>query len=1071
LNTYATHAANGAALRVAVQRTNDQKTPLAVSARPCFSWQLAGIGAAARQLGYHLVVSRVHGTVLWDTGARQGCGQDQRYDGPPLEGDSDYSWRLRVRDGAGNWSPWSDAARFGTGPVGPAWTASWISRTPGGRASVCIADGCLRIAAATLLRLPFAPAADFTLRATVRVAMGGFSLLLRGTDGARPGEPGGVALHLSNSLGCSWSAESTEPGEPVEPPLPEDRVFTGSDGSPAWHELLVQATGRTIRVSLDRQHASEFDTPATGPGFLAILQKEREQLEISSLSLETARGRQDLDCTAAELAGWDLSTPGRQPDEWTLARAGFPLKGAVARARLYAAGCHQYELYINGHTAGRGGSFSHSGEGRYQAFDVTELVRDSAEVTLAALLHWYGPGQGRAAGSPALLVQLGVTYDDGSRATFGTGPGWVVTEGPYEQWGYRNDEGDPVEHLHGGLWPGGSAAAWRQPGFDDTAWQPATVAEPEEAGHAAGALLPQETALSEEYLAARNILRARDGTIVADFGQVLPARPVVEFLDGCAGRTIPLRAGYTLDPDGRVARDKLQTQNTDMSFPYTQRAGAQQYRAFTHLGFRYLELPGVAAAELGAVGAVVVHGRHPAQGELESSDHSLNAVMKLLADSARYGIQEQFVDTPTREKGQFLGDAVNISYAAMSLFGDRSYTRTALRDFAASARRHWSGAGERGRYNAVYPNGDGKRDIPDFSLQMVEWALEYYRQSGDRELLAELYPHLTDTAGYVLRHLSQDGPTAGLITNLGGGSGPYLHGIVDWPAPGRFGYDMGTAARTTVNAQAFGVLDGVARIAALLGRPAAETALHAEAAAALAAAMNTRLRVGGRFIDGLHADGSPSLHASSHATSFPLSLGVTEPHHWTADADFLAARGLQQGPMTVHRLFRALLRAGRVQSVVDLMTDANGPGWMRILAAGGTFAWEAWELAEGTDYSQSHAWSAAVLREIVEHLLGVQPAEPGAARLRLAPPICSLAWFRGTVPTGRGPVSMAWERDGGSLRVTATVPAGTTATLAMPAGRYRISGGHTHSYASGPEILLVPGSWEVRPVQQPSAAG
>ena len=34
--------------------------------------------------------------------------------------------------------------------------------------------------------------------------------------------------------------------------------------------------------------------------------------------------------------------------------------------------------------------------------------------------------------------------------------------------------------------------------------------------------------------------------------------------------------------------------------------------------------------------------------------------------SALYSAAYQFVDTPTREKGQFLGDSVNISFALLA---------------------------------------------------------------------------------------------------------------------------------------------------------------------------------------------------------------------------------------------------------------------------------------------------------------------------------------------------------------------------------------------------------------------
>ena len=36
-----------------------------------------------------------------------------------------------------------------------------------------------------------------------------------------------------------------------------------------------------------------------------------------------------------------------------------------------------------------------------------------------------------------------------------------------------------------------------------------------------------------------------------------------------------------------------------------------------------------------------------------------------------------------------------------------------------------------GRLNAVYPNGDGRRDIPDFTEVYPGWVWRYYENTGD----------------------------------------------------------------------------------------------------------------------------------------------------------------------------------------------------------------------------------------------------------------------------------------------------------------------------------------------------
>ena len=107
-----------------------------------------------------------------------------------------------------------------------------------------------------------------------------------------------------------------------------------------------------------------------------------------------------------------------------------------------------------------------------------------------------------------------------------------------------------------------------------------------------------------------------------------------------------------------------------MTFPYTQATGRRTTRRSAHLGFRYLEIPGAGEAIDGRdVTAVVVHDRRTrpdGEATFTSSDATLDAVVDLMQRSALYSVQETFVDTPTREKGQFLGDAVNISYALMA---------------------------------------------------------------------------------------------------------------------------------------------------------------------------------------------------------------------------------------------------------------------------------------------------------------------------------------------------------------------------------------------------------------------
>lgn len=1056
---------------------------LTAAPRPTFSWQLSQAEnadpARALQTGYELTVHDARGIKFWSSGPVPSPAQrGVPYDGPALDDDTDYAWRVRVRDAAGIPGEWSAPQPFSTGLSGSSWQAEWIRRAPGGRAPLEILDTALRVAGSPFLPIPYPPVHSFRLEARVRPVMGWAGLILRSSGP-------GTGLLLELNTGGEVVLRHVPVWEIPAPAAPETTVLArarvdrnldvrqarlpGKDLVPgSWQDLAVTDDGRTITVSLDgvellelRQHAA----PGSA-GKLALHQGPRSQAEYAFLHISSpAQGAADIaggvlldhcfdgseDHARACLAHWAATTAHRQPDEWTLFRTTLELTGTVRRARLFMAANHHAQLSLAGISCLATTSFGYPGEGYYDAADITGLLTAQplgAAVPLTALLHWYGPGQGRAAGLPGLLVHVNVQYTDGRREVFGSGAEWSAGEAPYRQSGYRNDEGDPVEHLDG--YAAGSLAAAEE--------LPAAISYGSHPTAEFPQLHPRRTFLAEEFVAPATFLTADDGTMVADFGQVLPGRPEVDFLDGVPGRTLVMRAGYALRPDGRVDAGKTASQNTDMSFPYTQAAGPQQFSATVHLGFRYLELPGVDAAEVTRMGAVVVHGRHPGEGSFSSSDPVLDAVFKLLRDSALYGVQEQFVDTPTREKGQFLADAVNISYATMALFGEHAYTAQALREFGWSAARYWCDGEDKGRYNAVYPNGDGKRDIPDFSLMIPEWAEEYHLRTGDLGLVQELLPHLRDTADYALRHIPAEGPTAGLVTELGGGSGPYLHGIVDWPEPGRFGYDMECAAKTTVNAQAYSALVSTGRLCSIAGDHDGAIR-YASSARLLADAIRARLRVDGVMVDGLHADGTPSSHASQHATSFPLSLAITGPDFAAADARRIAALGMKQGPLTVHRLVRALLSQGLTDAVLDLLTDKDQPGWARLLERGATFTWEAWDLVDGTDYSQSHAWSASVVKEILEHLLGVRYTSPGGSELLIEPPLCRLDHVRGSVPAGNGSVEAGWTREGGLVRLECTIPAGTTAVVRLPAGIYKVTSGEMRAT---PDAAVAPSAAKER---------
>jgi alpha-L-rhamnosidase len=123
-------AADPAAVTVGELRIdNRDDQPLGVDdTTPVLSWQLAGSGPDARQTAYEVRMADGAGTSLWDTGKVTGSDAQVEYDGAPLTSRSEVSWQVRVWDGDGDASEWSDASRFEMGLLDKSdWgDATWI---------------------------------------------------------------------------------------------------------------------------------------------------------------------------------------------------------------------------------------------------------------------------------------------------------------------------------------------------------------------------------------------------------------------------------------------------------------------------------------------------------------------------------------------------------------------------------------------------------------------------------------------------------------------------------------------------------------------------------------------------------------------------------------------------------------------------------------------------------------------------------------------------------------------------------------------------------------------------------
>jgi alpha-L-rhamnosidase len=730
-------------------------------------------------------------------------------------------------------------------------------------------------------------------------------------------------------------------------------------------------------------------------------------------------------------ADWQATTSWLQPagastqlDRVTYLRNEItPPSGTLQRATAYISAAHTYRFFVNGDAVDAWPSFSYPDEQYVRAVDFTGALRPGRANALGVLHRWYGPGQGRPASAPGLILQVSLWYRDGRHVVSGTDASWRERPAEWLPSPQRNsDGGDFVEWINGQAYPEG----WSSPGYDDDGWSPVTVIGP--AGSAPFTrTYAQRTDIEETVVEPVRLHSLPNGSVVADFGAVYAARPRVEFASGIPGQTVALRVGYLLDPDGQVST-LHGTQGTNLSFTYIMRDGAQVFEAFTFLGFRYLQIDGAGQGlGRGQVAALARHTAMPAvpMATFSTGNRMLDAVWRLNARSCLYCSQEQFVDTPTREKGQFTWDASNESEGIMRCYGDQNLSWQGLRDVARGQARYWPD----GRTNAVYPNGDGARSFATFSARYVEWVWRYYTGTGDRATAVGLYPSAAKVAAWLWS-----------AQQTGDGGNGLLYGLGDTSnGDPVYGYDLTVAADTASNVLAVNAFNRVAQLATLAGdaaRTALGTGLWQSRATQLTAAINATLRrPDGVYVDGVDASGAQSGHASQEANALALAYGVVPPADVATVATYVAGLGISVEPNHGLELLRALAAAGRPDAVVRTLTDATIPGWAHVVASGGTFTWEVWRPSDLIGDSMSHGWGSSALVAMQETLLGVSHLEPGPSgtvRLSVAPPTSGLPRASGSLPTPAGTVMLSWQRRGSGMTLSLVVPANASAVVQLP---------------------------------------
>ena len=1012
---------------------NNMPEPFGIdTANPVFSWTLQSTVNAQRQTAYQVVVSTTKEKAaagngdMWDSGKVAGDRNlEVRYAGKALESKTAYYWAVKVWDAMGRETAWSPIKQFETAFLKQSdWKAKWIGAPEVKDDFTADFSGCkwiwgsftdsAKIPAETVYLRK-----SFTIGKAVKKAY-----LLATCDNNLLAKVNGEAVADSSNWEKAAFVDITAfiqqgPNELAVQAKNADTTYAGFVAKC----ILLYEDGSSEQLVSD--HSWKYTRSADGWETADTASWENAQI-VGDYGISPWNGA----CQIPQITvGDNASTPYFRKD--------FTVEKTVKSARAYVTGLGYYVLTLNGQKVGDHildpGHTDYDQTVLYATYDITSQLLDGANAVGIELGNgfyhmkentpWSWNGASWKS-PPKALVQLEITYDDGSVKTVVSDESWKMNrDGPtvYNSV-YFGEIYDATKEIPG----------WDEKNFDDEGWTAAPLVDAPKGTLTAQTLEPIRTIATAKPV---GVNQPKSGVYVVESDVVTAGNAIFK---GRApkGTRVTLTYGERLNSDGTVSTFTLNEAGTrGQSDTYIFKGeGEETFEPkFSYKGYKYLMIEGY-PSEITAenVTFLTQHSDIETTGTFVSSNAMINQIHDNMVRTLLNNYHSKPTDTPTYEKNGWLGDANMALENSFYNFDMNLFYQKWIGDIRDSMQAD-------GLVPQIAPSADwGYGFSAVWTTAYVDAVYELSRYTGETRLAQAHYESLLTYANRLETEVKRTGSNkrAWLADEKEMG---------DWCSPGA---DTGAwgAGEGCTSTEGSGVTSSLYLYEAFMHladlaeqmEDTANVERFTQIAEKIKNAVNEAfLREGDYYQTDVWTEGSKRNRYRQTDNVLPLAMGIVPADRELGVVKRLVEEikkngyHLDTGMVGTKYLFRVLTDYGYGEVAYKIATNKTYPGygyWIDQLGA--TSMWETWE---PTARSNNHYFLGTVDEWFYRDLAGIDEVEDGYAHFTIQPNLFGdLTDVEATQQTPKGALSVHTQRGADGYRLTATVPVGAQATVKVP---------------------------------------